>query len=145
MTNDYADFFLGETKTIIDSIEKEANYDEMMKFFQETDGYVMVPISDPITEDLRILHRGIFPTSSYYEERDRKREKTYNDMTYYNGKFKGQKVKEASANKDNKKKKRKTFIENIKGIFSPFPRKDAEEEMIIIENRKNKRNDSILD
>jgi hypothetical protein len=145
MINNYTDFFLGETKTIIESIEEETNYDEMMKFFQETDGYVMVPISDPITEDLRILHRGIFPTSSYYADRDQKRVKEKKEKTYYDGKTKEQIIRETSLHKDNKKKKRKTFMENIKGIFSPFPRKDAEEEMIIVENRKNKRNDSILD
>jgi len=131
MIDNYVEFFTGK-KIEIDVEEEVIDIEDTkddinLKFFKETDGYVMVPISDPISEDLRILHRGIFPTSSYFEERDRRRakankkkDKTYNDMTYDNGKFKEQSVKETSLHKNIKIKKKVTIIDRIKNIFAPF-------------------------
>ena len=110
MSNTYVEFFIGkkiEEETIEPEIIKE---DINLKFFKETDGYVLVPISDPISEDLRILHRGIFPTSSYFEERDRRRAKANKEKI----------IKEIPQYKNIKTKKKVTIIDRIKNIFAPF-------------------------
>ena len=114
MIQEYVEFFTG--KKIEVDIEEEIIEPEIikedvnLKFFKETDGYVLVPISDPISEDLRILHRGIFPTSSYFEERDRRRAKANKEKI----------IKEIPQYKNIKTKKKVTIIDRIKNIFAPF-------------------------
>lgn len=143
MTENFVEFFTGKPIEIEEEeiIEEEINYDEMIKFFKESEGYQLVPISDPISEDLRILHRGIFPTSSYFEERDRMiaKLKKKKDKVHYDDKPKEQTVKETSLPKEIKTKKKSSLMDKIKKIFAPFPRIE-EEQMIIVDSGKNKKN-----